>query len=415
MQIVLLIREFIQDLKRQKLRAFLTITAITWGTLAVVLLMAFGTGLGFRMRESLLNAGDRIIRIWGGETSLKYAGLPTGRSINLVEEDAWHLLRAIPEVDLAHPTLDRGVQLRKGQAASYTHMEGVWPQFEVLRRMFPAPGGRFINEEDLKERRRVVFLGGEIAKEICGRENPVGEVITIDGIPFTVIGTMPKKLQTAMNNGPDDRRAIIPFTTFQTLYGNRYIGELILHARSPLETQRVINRVKEILGRKYLFDPKDERALYIWDMVEAERQGAKVFTGLNIFLGAIGGMTLVIAGVGVANIMYVVAKERTREIGIKRAVGAKRRHIIFQFVFESLLMSFIGGSLGLLISVAVVRLVRMIPISGDGAMQFLGRPMLSSAVVLTAVCILTLVGLFSGLFPARKAASVDPVEALRYE
>ncbi|MDZ7371654.1 MAG: ABC transporter permease, partial [candidate division KSB1 bacterium] len=297
----------------------------------------------------------------------------------------------------------------------YTHMEGVWPQFEVLRRMYPAPGGRFINEEDLKERRRVVFLGGEIAKEICGRENPVGDVITIDGIPFTVIGTLPKKLQTAMNNGPDDRRAIIPFTTFQTLYGNRYIGELILHARSPLETQRVINRAKEILGRKHLFDPKDERALYIWDMVEAERQGAKVFTGLNIFLGVIGGMTLVIAGVGVANIMYVVAKERTREIGIKRAVGAKRRHIIFQFVFESLLMSFIGGSLGLLISIAVVRLVRMIPISGDGAMQFLGRPMLSSAVVLTAVCILALVGLFAGLFPARKAASVDPVEALRYE
>ncbi|MBN1482988.1 ABC transporter permease [candidate division KSB1 bacterium] len=415
MQIFLLLKEFLADIKKQKLRAFLTTVAITWGTLAVILLMAFGTGLGFRMQESFLNAGDKVIRLYSGQTSKEYQGLPTGRRIPLSEEDAWLLQKSIPDIDIIHPGFGRGVHLRKGDNAAWTHMEGVFPQFEILRRTYPAAGGRFINETDIKERRRVVFLGGEIAKELCGYENPIGEIVLLDGLPFTIIGTMPKKLQTAMNNGPDDRRAIIPFTTFRALHGYRYVSEILVHVRNPNETKRVITQIREILGRKYQFDPTDERAIFIWDMIEAEKISRKVFLGLNIFLGVIGGMTLVIAGIGVANIMYVVAKERTREIGIKRAVGAKRRHIIFQFVFESLLIAVIGGSVGLLISVGIVKLMWMVPISDEGAMQFLGRPLLSPAVIITSITILTTIGLLAGLFPARKAANVDPVEALRYE
>ncbi len=411
----MLLKEFIQDIKKQKLRAFLTTIAITWGTLAIILLMAFGTGLGFRMKESFLNAGDKIIRLYSGQTSREFNGLPTGRRIRLQEEDAWLLKKSIPDIDIIHPGFDRGVHLRHGDNAAWTHMEGVFPQFETLRRMPPAPGGRFINDIDLDLRRRVVFLGGEIAQELFGNPNPIGEVIQLDGIPFTIIGTMPKKLQTAMNNGPDDRRAIIPFTTFRALHGYRYVNEIMIHIRNPNETKRVIKDIRQVLGGKYQFDPEDERAVSIWDMIEAEKVTSKVFTGLNIFLGVIGGMTLFIAGIGVANIMYVVAKERTREIGIKRAIGAKRRHIILQFVFESLLIAFIGGGAGLLVSLVIVKAVWMIPISQDGAMQFLGRPLLSTAVIITSITILTLIGLLAGLFPARKAANVDPVEALRYE
>jgi len=191
MQIFMLIREFLQDIKKQKLRAFLTTIAITWGTLAIVLLMAFGSGLGYRMKESFLNAGDMVLRLYSGQTSKEYQGLPTGRRIQLSEEDAWLLLNSIPDIDIVHPGFGRGVHLRNGDNAAWTHMEGVFPQFELLRRMPPAPGGRFINETDLKLRRRVVFLGSEIAEELFGRPNPVGQMVMLDGLPFTIIGTMP--------------------------------------------------------------------------------------------------------------------------------------------------------------------------------------------------------------------------------
>lgn len=415
MHIIMLIKEFIDDIKKQKLRAFLTTVAITWGTLAIILLMAFGAGLSFRMRESFLNAGNRIIRLYNGQTSKKWEGLPTGRRIFLRLEDAWLLKDSIPMIDFVAPCYNRGVHLRFGENAAWTHMEGIFPEFETLRRMYPAAGGRFINDSDIEERKRVVFLGGVIAQELCGRENPVGETILLDGIPFKVIGTMPKKLQTSMNNGPDDRRAIIPFSTFQTIYGYRYLSELLLHPRNPLDGAKVVSEARRILASKYKFDQTDERAIFIWDMIEMEKISSKVFNGLNIFLGVIGGMTLVIAGVGVANIMYVVAKERTHEIGIKRAIGAKKRHIIFQFIFESLCIAVVGGGLGLLLSLGIVKLIWMIPIDSDGPMQFLGRPLLSNIVILTSISILSLIGLLAGFFPARKAANVDPVEALRYE
>ena len=214
MNILMLIREFIEDIKTQKTRAFLTMVAISWGVVAVTLLMAFGEGLSFRMREGLLNAGDRIIRVYGGQTTKKWEGLPVGRRILLRTEDCDIIKKNISQVDFAVPGLMRGVRLKVGDKISSTTMEGVYPEFEFLRRTFHGAGGRFLSGKDLKERKRVVFLGGEIAKELFDNPDHYGETVDIDGIPFTVIGSMPKKLQTSMNNGPDDRRALIPFTTF---------------------------------------------------------------------------------------------------------------------------------------------------------------------------------------------------------
>ena len=411
----ILLREFISDMKVQRTRAFLTMFAITWGTIAVVLLVAFGEGLGTTMRNGLLNAGDRIFQVYGGETSQEFEGLPKGRRIRLQAVDLNLVMKNIPDIDAGSVSYGKwGTNLEVGKTRTTTFMEAVDPSFEDLRRMFPAAGGRFLNDRDNLEKRRVVFLGDEIAARLFGRADVVGEVVMIDGLPFTVVGVMQKKLQTSMNNGPDANRVVIPSTTFEAINGWRYVSHLVVRPRSVHASPMVKAELYRILGSRYKFDPTDERALGVWDFIEQEKIGARVFMGITIFLGAVGGLTLLLAGVGVANIMYVTVRERTREFGVKRALGARKYHIKLQVVFEALLLSIAGGATGLAISSAVIGGMRSIP-NKEGAMQFLANPTLSLPVALTTVGVLLLIGLVAGYFPARKAASVDPVDALRFE
>ncbi|MDZ4698421.1 MAG: ABC transporter permease [Rhodothermales bacterium] len=411
----ILLQEFWNDLRTQKTRAFLTMFAITWGTLSVVLLLAFGEGLGRTMQSGLLNAGDRIFQIYGGETSQSYEGLDKGRRIRLIREDLDLLQRSIADVDLGSISYGRwGVALQVGQNKTTTYMEGVGEAFEDMRRMYPAAGGRFLNAIDESQKRRVVFLGPELAGRLFGETEPVGGSVMIDGLPFTVVGIMQEKLQTSMNNGPDANRAIIPSSTFETIYGHRYIDHMVLRPRNVAVAPAVKQQIYEVLGRKYKFDASDERALGIWDFIENEKESAKVFMGIQLFLGLVGGLTLLLAGVGVANIMYVTVKERTREFGVKLALGARKYHIKIQVIFEALLIALMGGAIGLLVSYGVVKAIQSLP-NKEGAMEFLANPVLSTPVALLTVGVLTVIGLLAGYFPARKAANVDPVESLRYE
>jgi putative ABC transport system permease protein len=411
----ILIAEFLGDLRTQKTRAFLTIFAMIWGTIAVVLLLSFGEGLRRSVANGLLNAGERIFMVYGGETSIEYEGLPKGRNIRLTEEDLSLLLRAIPQVEMGSPSYGRwGTSLKTGSSKTTTYMEGVYPAFQEMRRTFPAPGGRFINQRDLDEKRRVLFLGDEIARQLFGEEDPVGKTVTLDGLPFMVVGVMQPKFQDSSNNGPDEDRAIIPASTFKTIYGNRYVNHLIIRPRDYNAAALVKSELFRVLGKRYKFDAADERALPMWDFIEDEKITRAIGLGIQIFLGLVGAFTLLVAGVGVANIMYVVVRERTREIGLKLAVGARKRHIMQQFVFEALLISIGGGLIGLTFSALVVLGVDAMP-SDNPAMEYILNPKLSWPIALICVSILVSIGLLAGVLPARKAAGLDPVESLRYE
>lgn len=407
--------EFFSDLNKQKLRSFLTLTAIAWGTLSVVLLLAFGRGLGTSMMRGMLGAGNQVIVIYGGQTSMNYEGLGIGRRISFSEEDVDLLEKAVPGIQYASPQYGRwGAQLKTDDVTTNTYMEGVNPDFEIMRTMYPAAGGRFINERDVDEMRRVLFLGDEIAVRLFGDENPVGQQVLLDNTPFTVVGVMKPKMQTSMNNGPDADRAIIPYSTFRNMYGYRNVGSMLIRPDDPSLQEDIKAGITNIMSNKYNFDPSDEQAMPMWDFIEMEEMNQKVSMGLEIFLFTVGFFTLMIAGVGVANIMFVVVKERTKEIGLKMAVGARKVHIISQFIFESLFISFLGGGLGILISAGIVAGVKAINLEG-GAADFLGHPEISQLAVLVTVFVLGLIGLIAGIFPAIKAAKVDPVESLRYE
>jgi len=411
----ILFQDFVGDLKNQKTRALLTMFAVTWGTIAIVLLLAFGEGMRVSLSRGLLNAGDRLFMVYGGSTSQEFEGLPTGRRIRLREEDLALLKRSIPEIEFGSPSYGRwGTSLKWGENQTTTYMEGVYPEFQEMRRVFPAAGGRFINQDDLDRRRRVLFLGNAIAEQIFGETDPVGETVMLDGLPFTVVGVMLPKFQDSSNNGPDEDRAIIPASTLRTIYGHRYVNHMLVRPRSMEEAPHVKRELYRVLGGRYRFDPSDERALPMWDFIEDQKMTDAIGLGIQIFLGMVGAFTLLVAGVGVANIMYVVVKERTLEIGIKLAVGARRAHIMVQFVFEAVLIALTGGAIGLTVSAGLVGLVNAIP-AEDPAMQYIANPTLSWPIALICVTILISIGLAAGILPARRAAALDPVESLRYE
>ncbi|MCK4403683.1 MAG: ABC transporter permease [candidate division Zixibacteria bacterium] len=415
MKELLIFRLFLRDLKKQRKRIILTIMAITWGTISIVMLMAFGEGLKRSLNKARHGMGKDIVVMWGGQTSIPYRGLGKGRRIRFTDEDVELLKKKVPELEAVSGEYARwGVSLTYKKNTVSELVTGVYPSFEDMRAHYPRMGGRFINDLDMQHKRRVVFLGNKLKERLFGKEDAVGKTIIMNNIPFTVIGVMIEKMQMGMYGGPDWDKATIPATTFKAIFGHKYLNVIVYQPKDPLQIEAVKKKVSKVIGGKYRFDPEDTEALWEWDVIEGQKVFNKVLMGFQIFFGILGGMTLLIAGVGVANIMYVAVKERTREIGIKMAMGAKRLHIMSQFLLESLLITILGGALGVIFSVIIVKIWAAIPMEADW-MQWLGKPTISLQIAVITSLILGAIGMLSGIFPSRKAASVNPVESLRYE
>ncbi|MCP4567310.1 MAG: ABC transporter permease [FCB group bacterium] len=406
---------FIRDFRKQKKRITLTLIALGWGTISIMVMLAFGEGLQRQLTKNKRGLGEGIGILWGGQTQIPYKGMGKGRPIRFTSEDIDFIKERIPDICRISGEMHRwGARVRYQDNVISGHITGIGPEFEHMRAHIPERGGRMINALDMELKRRVLFLGDEMKRDLFGEEEAVGQTVFVDEVPFMVVGVMKEKMQMSNYAGSDENKASIPLSTFETIYGRRYLGNTVYQAHDLDRMPYIEEQLYQVLGAKYQFDPEDEAALSIWDVVAGTREMTNILFGIKIFLGIIGGLTLIIAGVGVANIMYVSIKERTREIGIKMAVGARRSYILAQFLIEALIITFGGGIGGILISYIMTEGFSRIPIESD-VLDFMGRPILSPEIGIAVVIILGLVGILAGLFPAMKAASVSPVESLRYE
>jgi putative ABC transport system permease protein len=413
-ELALVLRLFRADLGHQTKRILLTVLAITWGTLSIVLLLSFGEGLKRAFSKGTRGMGEGIAVVWPGSTTRPYMGLPSGRPIPIKEEDPELLRARIPQIAALSVEYSKRVPVTAGPKSINARVRGVHPEYGELRNLIPQPGGRFVDALDVAEKRRVVFLGEELAEDLFGTQDVVGRSVQISQSAFLVIGVMQTKIMMGMYSGPDKNQASVPWTTFKSMYTDAKISNLVYRPVSPALGDLAKAEVYRVMGAKYHFDPDDTRSLGIWDTRENQRITDNIAFGIQIFLGIIGALTLFVGGMGVANIMYAVVKERTREIGVKMALGAKERQVMLPFVLEALLMTVLGGILGTAISLGLIAVIAALPLKNE-AFEFMGRPTFSPAIAAATATVLGTIGTMAGYFPARRASSVNPAVSLRYE
>jgi putative ABC transport system permease protein len=407
--VITTIGEFLRDLRAQKVRTTLTLFGIIWGTVAIVVLLAFGMGFKKQLSSNMHGIGESVAIMFPGRTTKPFEGFGIGRQMSLLEEDAKILAEQVPEIDRISPEFMRyDIPVRMGENIVNPAISGVYPVYGEMRNIIPEPGGRFINILDMKDRKRVALIGDKVKELLFGEGVAVGKIILVGQTPFTVVGVMQKKTQPSSYNRRDQDRIFIPASTFSAVYGATHLSNMIFTSRVPYESELTVKKVREVLGKRYRVDATDEDAFWIWDTAEFDRFIHTFFLAFNIFMGLIGSFTLAVGGIGVANIMFIVVQERTKEIGVRRAVGARRGTILGQFFAETLFIVILGSLIGFAIAFGITQAMRLLPIA-----EFVGTPELSPQVALITAAILALVGLVAGLMPARRAANLNVVECLR--
>jgi putative ABC transport system permease protein len=402
------LRQLARDLKSQKLRTFLTTFGIVWGTVAVSLLLAFGEGFHHQLVKNSAGLGNGIVICWPSQTSIPFEGLGKGRRIRLNEDDIDLVRNKSMLVDVISSEYMDTLRLQLGPKTLAVDVSGVRPGFGEMRNLIPKKGGRFINPIDDALKRRVAFLGDELAETLFGGADPVGQVLRLHGSPFTVIGVLQPKIQDSSYSGRDKDKITIPGSTFRALTGQKYLDNFIFTSKDVTKTEEATAEVLAIIAGKHRFDPSDKEALSVWDTSEMFKFLDTFMLAFKLFLGVVGSLTLVVGGIGVSNIMNVVVEERTREIGIKMALGAKPGSVLRQFLAETVVMTGAGGTIGLLISHLIC-----LAFPALGVTDFVGAPSVSLTVGGATAGLLGFIGLVAGYFPARTAARLNPVVAMK--
>lgn len=400
--------ELFRNLNQQRLRSFLTVFGIMWGTATLILLLAFGFGFRDQTVLNMRGMGDQLAIMFPGNTTKPFEGYGIGRPIRYKEEDAKMIQDQIADISVATPEYMRNMPIVNGEVRRNSSVGGVYPIYRELRNTFEQPGGRWLNDKDIDERRRVVFIGNRLASNLFGSEDPVGKTVMLMDTPFVVIGVLQEKIQNSSYSQQDQDRAFIPASTFSAMTGTDQINNILYTPVDPAIAPSVMDQVYELMARKYRFDPTDRDAIGIWDTNEFWSFINIMFLGINGFLALIGFFTLAVGGIGVANIMFVVVQERMKEIGIRRSVGARRHHIMGQFFTETFMIIGIGAAAGYATGWLLVQVTQNLPIK-----EFVGAPYFAPEVGLIAFLVLGFVGFSAGLLPAWRASRLDIVECLR--
>jgi putative ABC transport system permease protein len=411
-----ILQQTLRNIWAHKLRSMLTMFGISWGIAAIIFMMAIGDGFKLGYRKMLSSMGTDIVILWGGRTRSQAGGQRAGRDVRFSYDDVLAIQRECYLVRDVTPELERDLPMRSQFNSGSFSTHGVAPIYQQIRSM-NLTGGRLISDGDFRESRCVCVIGEDVKRQLFAGRESVGAQVFIQNVPFIVIGELAKKDQNNSYNGLDGNKVLVPYTAMaqyfpdpRPIIGPSYINNIIFAPVSADEHEAALGQVKATLGRRHGFRPTDEGAVWAWDTVQSARMVATIYDSMQLFLTFVAVITLGLGGLGVMNIMLVSVAERTREIGVKRAVGAKRRRILIEFFVESLVLTFLSGLAGVGFAFGVCSAVNRLPLPT----LFSGLPVTGLTAGI-AFGTLVVVGILAGIYPARHASLLPPVEALRHE